>query len=65
MRPQPTTRTSFFGATIDERLTGQIWITTVATGLGTPRRRTLATAGSFLGGSSRSDELAPPSFLTD
>ena len=28
-----------FGATIDERLTGQIWITVVATGLGAPRRR--------------------------
>ena len=54
-----------FGATIDERLTGQIWITVVATGLGTPRRRTLATAGSFLSSSRDSDELAPPAFLTD
>ena len=54
-----------FGATIDERLTGQIWITVVATGLGAPRRRTLATAGSFLGGSRSNDELEPPSFLTD
>jgi cell division protein FtsZ len=54
-----------FGATIDERLTGQIWITVVATGLGAPRKRSLATAGSFLGGSRSSDELEPPSFLTD
>jgi cell division protein FtsZ len=54
-----------FGATIDERLTGQIWITVVATGLGTPRRRTLAATGSFLGGSRGNDELEPPSFLTD
>ena len=48
-----------FGATIDERLTGQIWITVVATGLGgTARRPRLIAAG---GG--RADVLAPPSFL--
>src|SRR5439155_23747536 len=28
-----------FGATIDERLTGQVWVTVVATGLGSPSRR--------------------------
>ena len=27
-----------FGATVDERLTGQVWVTVVATGLGSPRR---------------------------
>jgi cell division protein FtsZ len=27
-----------FGATVDERLAGQVWVTVVATGLGTPRR---------------------------
>ena len=27
-----------FGATIDERLTGQVWVTVVATGLGGERR---------------------------
>jgi cell division protein FtsZ len=43
-----------FGATIDERLTGQIWITVVATGLGGSRRRPLAAVAS-------SGEL--PSFL--
>jgi cell division protein FtsZ len=49
-----------FGATIDERLTGQIWITVVATGLGgTTRRPRLVAAG---GG--RGDVLAPPSFLS-
>ena len=46
-----------FGATIDERLTGQIWITVVATGLGGARRRNLVAVGS------RGDALAPPSFL--
>ena len=28
-----------FGATIDERLAGQVWVTVVATGLGAPQRR--------------------------
>src|SRR6185369_10719153 len=28
-----------FGATVDERLNGQVWVTVVATGIGTPRRR--------------------------
>jgi cell division protein FtsZ len=28
-----------FGATVDSRLTGQVWVTVVATGLGAPRRR--------------------------
>ena len=27
-----------FGATVDERLTGQVWVTVVATGIGGPRR---------------------------
>jgi cell division protein FtsZ len=48
-----------FGATIDDRLTGQLWITVVATGLGGPRRR-LAAAG--LGGSG---DLDTPSFLRE
>ena len=48
-----------FGATVDDRLTGQVWVTVVATGLGAPRRRTYAGA--------RSSEalLEPPSFLQD
>jgi cell division protein FtsZ len=47
-----------FGATIDERLTGQIWITVIATGLGDPKRRSLVAAGTRGG-----DVLEPPSFL--
>ena len=47
-----------FGATIDERLAGQIWITVVATGLGGARRRSaiisrwraLSLGGSFSSG---------------
>jgi cell division protein FtsZ len=48
-----------FGATIDERLTGQIWVTVIATGLGGQRRR-----NSFVAAlTSERDELEPPSFL--
>jgi cell division protein FtsZ len=47
-----------FGATIDERLTGQIWITVIATGLGGTKRRSLVAAGARGG-----DVLEPPSFL--
>ncbi len=51
-----------FGATIDDRLTGQLWITVVATGLGTPRRRNTAAVAAVGGG--RGDELLePPAFL--
>jgi cell division protein FtsZ len=42
-----------FGATIDERLTGQVWVTVVATGFsGRPNRR-------------EGDSFEPPSFLSD
>ncbi|MDX6452999.1 MAG: cell division protein FtsZ [Gaiellaceae bacterium] len=52
-----------FGATIDDRLEGQMWITVVATGIGkaTGKRGTFVTASS--GGSA--DVLEPPSFLRD
>ncbi len=56
-----------FGATIDERLNGQVWVTVVATGLGGPRRRAAAPVFSGLGATRPSyatvDELEPPSFL--
>jgi cell division protein FtsZ len=48
-----------FGATIDERLAGQVWVTVVATGLGTGHRR------RGLIPSEGEDRLEPPSFLTD
>ena len=48
-----------FGATIDERLTGQVWVTVVATGFGAPHR-----SRSFVGAiTAPEDELEPPSFL--
>ena len=51
-----------FGATIDERLNGQVWVTVVATGLGSPRSMRRE---SFVGAltAPERDELEPPSFL--
>jgi cell division protein FtsZ len=46
-----------FGATVDPSLAGQVWVTVVATGLGTPRRR------AYAGVRSEGDFLEPPSFL--
>jgi cell division protein FtsZ len=46
-----------FGATIDERLAGQIWVTVIATGLGRGAFRP-APAGE-------GEKLEPPSFLRD
>ncbi len=46
-----------FGATIDERLAGQVWVTVVATGIGQPARATASAA--------EPDPLEPPSFLSD
>ena len=51
-----------FGATIDERLNGQVWVTVIATGLGSPRSMRRE---SFVGAltAPERDELEPPSFL--
>jgi cell division protein FtsZ len=50
-----------FGATVDERLAGQVWVTVVATGLGGPqRRRTLREPTTGF-----DDTLDTPSFLRD
>jgi cell division protein FtsZ len=46
-----------FGATIDERLAGQIWVTVIATGLGTPGYRPTSVGDG--------DSLEPPSFLRE
>jgi cell division protein FtsZ len=50
-----------FGATIDERLAGQIWVTVIATGLGTPSFRSSTPTTSVGDG----ETLEPPSFLRD
>ena len=46
-----------FGATIDERLAGQVWVTVIATGIGQPARASTRSA--------EPDPLEPPSFLSD
>jgi cell division protein FtsZ len=51
-----------FGATLDERLTGQVWVTVVATGLGGQRGRR-SPLGAATTGSHSDDPLEPPSFL--
>jgi cell division protein FtsZ len=48
-----------FGATIDERLQGQMWVTVVATGLGGSRRSTPI----FTTSRAPEEQLEPPSFL--
>jgi len=52
-----------FGATIDERLTGQVWVTVIATGLAGIVGRKSATRGR--GEHREPDPLEPPAFLTD
>jgi cell division protein FtsZ len=47
-----------FGATIDERLAGQVWVTVIATGIGQPARTAVARPAE-------PDPLEPPSFLSD
>ena len=51
-----------FGATVDERLAGQVWVTVVATGLGGTSRRA-ERARPFNASRPLEDVLEPPSFL--
>ncbi len=48
-----------FGATIDERLHGQMWVTVVATGIGSGRSRPVFTTSRSV-----EEPLEPPSFLS-
>ena len=56
-----------FGATVDERLTGQVWVTVVATGLGGSRARRTFERPSVAQRRERGerDVLEPPSFLRE
>jgi len=60
-----------FGATVDERLTGQVWVTVVATGFGGRGRRSTHTerSGWSLPGTRRKsggdDDLDVPAFMRD
>ena len=49
-----------FGATVDERLTGQVWVTVVVTGVGGVGRPSRSLVTTLTAGD---DELEPPSFL--
>jgi cell division protein FtsZ len=51
-----------FGATIDERLTGQVWVTVVATGLDGARPVRSTTSAELR---EEEDLFQPPSFLTE
>jgi cell division protein FtsZ len=52
-----------FGATIDERLTGQVWVTVVVTGVGGGIGASRPTRSLVTALTSSEDELEPPSFL--
>ncbi|HMI21631.1 MAG TPA: cell division protein FtsZ [Gaiellaceae bacterium] len=52
-----------FGATIDDRLTGQVWVTVIATGLGGTGRSSSRTPSLVSALTAADDELEPPSFL--
>jgi len=55
-----------FGATIDERLTGQVWVTVIATGLaGIVGRKSVARERGERGERREPDPLEPPAFLTE
>ncbi len=54
-----------FGATIDERLAGQVWVTVIATGLGGTGRHGRSTPSLVSALTAPDDELEPPSFLTN
>jgi cell division protein FtsZ len=50
-----------FGATVDERLEGQVWVTVIVTGVGQRGGSRLASRARDAGG----ERLEPPSFLQD
>ena len=52
-----------FGANVDPRLTGQVWVTVVATGLGGTRRRVSKATFDSANGPSRDAEDELPAFL--
>ena len=59
VRQRATDETNIiFGATIDDRLNGQVWVTVVATGFGGAARRSTPFR-------SEREPFEPPSFLAD
>ena len=64
MRQTATDETNIiFGATADPRLTGQVWVTVVATGLGGMRRRAGGPVFEVTPQQGRSGDDELPSFL--
>ena len=64
MRARATDDTNIiFGANVDPRLTGQVWVTVVATGLGGSRRRVGRATFESANGPSRDAEDELPAFL--
>ena len=54
-----------FGATVDSRLNGQIWVTVIATGIGKSPRPAAARLSAMSVASGENAALEPPSFLRD
>ena len=54
-----------FGATIDDRLSGQLWVTVIATGIGKPGSRRVPIGHEAGSPGSEETVLEPPSFLRD
>jgi cell division protein FtsZ len=52
-----------FGATVDDRLTGQVWVTVVATGIGRPHHRYPRPSYTTPVAVGRDDDVDVPSFL--
>jgi cell division protein FtsZ len=52
-----------FGATVDERLEGQVWVTVIVTGVGQRARRPVRAAPDSTRNAEGGNELEPPSFL--
>ena len=65
MRQASTDDTNIiFGATVDERLEGQVWVTVIVTGVG-QRRRPVRSGTEPRAGAGSTEKLEPPSFLQD
>ena len=54
-----------FGATVDPRLNGQVWVTVIATGLGKTKRTTRPSVSTSRSEDGDAAPLEPPSFLRD
>ena len=66
IRAAATTDTNIiFGATVDPRLNGQVWVTVIATGLGKTKRTARSSVSASRAEDGDAAPLEPPSFLRD